>query len=537
MKINHKYSFEPKYQRNKDIRREKSYQNKNSINKLKLIQLQEPKEESFHFLSPRKTSKIKLEEEDDDIYKTEMANKKPLELFQDIQTDIPENNKTLQIKRNFNLNNYDCDNNPPIEKSFVSTSFSKIIMDENISNDKIDDINNSIVKYNTVYTIEESKNNIENKDTKKLMRFCQSMMNKKNKSKILKIYNIYNKSKKIQRRNNDKIKDNRKLFFNTNYINNYKEGDNIYNHISFFKNLNNNKYTSSFSNLKSKLIKKTPRNHTYINTNEDLKDICFESQNDNMAFNKNAKISFDKSVSFCNKSYQKYNSAFHSARAYSSIHKKPKNINNQNSLYIDSSRRNNKNSKNNIRSFSYTKFIYKKRIIKMNKNKDTNNIHEENKTVRNESHFINTKLNTKSFRNEKDLLNTFRLNIKPIKKQNKNNEVKLESKKEKPINLKNTNFYSGIYESLLGKQKENCKNNIIIQNFNNYNLNTYNSNKNISPNFINFDVYTKNNSNEERMNKITDKSISKTKNVILEIKINKRCFSKNIDHKHKKLII
>ena len=57
----------------------------------------------------------------------------------------------------------------------------------------------------------------------------------------------------------------------------------------------------------------------------------------------------------------------------------------------------------------------------MNKNKDTNNIHEENKTVRNESHFINTKLNTKSFRNEKDLLNTFRLNIKPIKKQNKNN--------------------------------------------------------------------------------------------------------------------
>ena len=80
-----------------------------------------------------------------------MANKKPLELFQDLQTDIPENNKTLQIKRNFNLNNYDCDNNPPIEKSFVSTSFSKIIMDENISNDKIDDINNSIVKYNTVY--------------------------------------------------------------------------------------------------------------------------------------------------------------------------------------------------------------------------------------------------------------------------------------------------------------------------------------------------------------------------------------------------
>ena len=64
-------------------------------------------------------------------------------------------------------------------------------------------------------------------------------------------------------------------------------------------------------------------------------------------------------------------------------------------------------------------------------------------------------------------------------------------------------------------KKENCKNNIIIQNFNNYNLNTYNSNKNISPNFINFDVYTKNNSNEERMNKITDKSISKTKNVIL----------------------
>ena len=219
MKNNHKFSFTPKNPRNQDIHEIKSFPNKNSLNK---IELEEPKEESFYFLSPKKSKKNKSGEDNDDIYNTEMNNKKPLELFQDIPNDVTDNKKTLELKQKYNLNNYDCDNIIQ-DKSNISMSFSKLIMNENNSNDKINDISNSIVKYSlTTNTLEEIKNNCENMDKDKLSKFCESMINKKNSSKILNIFDIYNKTKNMKMNNINSIK-------------NYKE-DVIKNHISFFLN-------------------------------------------------------------------------------------------------------------------------------------------------------------------------------------------------------------------------------------------------------------------------------------------------------------
>ena len=193
MKNNHNFSFTPKYLRNQDIHEMKSLQYKKPINK---VELEEPKEESFYFISPKKTKENKSEEDNDDIYKTEMNNKKPLELFQDISNDIKENKKTLDLKQKYNLNNYDSDN-IIMDKSNMSMSFSKLIMNENITNDKIDDTYNSSVKYNfTTNTIEELKNNSETKDLNKLYNFCNNMINKKNTPKVLNGFDIYNKSKK-----------------------------------------------------------------------------------------------------------------------------------------------------------------------------------------------------------------------------------------------------------------------------------------------------------------------------------------------------
>ena len=512
MKINRKYSFTPKNRRNKDLYKDKSFQNKKKIiNQNNIVQLEEPTEELFHPISPRKSKKIKSEEDEDDIYKTEMNNKKPLELFQDITNDNNENNKSIEIKQKIDINSYDNDNsnNILIDKSNISVSFSKLIANDINSNDKIDETNNSTVKLNTVNTIEESKNNDSNRDLKKLMKFCKSMMNKKSTSKIINMYNLYNKSKKIK----------------ANNINDYKNGDNIYNHFSFFHNLKDNK--SGF--IKTKLIRRTPRNNRNNIYDNETSNKFFENSKQNNDNDQNSKISFENSVSFCNKSNinKKFKSAINSSRAHSLMNKQPFTINNQNSLYIESSR---KSNKNNLRSFSYSKFIYKKRIIKMNQNKVNKDINIVEKLINNKN-CLKNKLSTKSFRKEKESLNTFRLNnTKSTKRNRAKNETQFVSKRERPINLKNTNFYSSIYESLINKQKENCKNNIIIQNFNNYNLNTYNSNRNINPNYINFKCFSKNNNNEdeeEKINKTTDEINNKRKNIILDIKINKRCLSKN----------
>ena len=520
MKNNHKFSFTPKNQKNQkyqDIQEIRSFPNKKSLNK---IELEEPKEESFYFLSPKKSKKNKSQEEDnDDIYNTEMNNKKPLELFQDISNDIIDNKKTLDLKQKFNLNNYDYDNIVQ-DKSNISMSFSKLIINENNSNDKIDLANNSTIKYSlTTNTLEEIKNNFENKDKDKLYKFCESMINKKNASNVFNLFDIYNKSKKINKNNINSIK-------------NYKE-DIIKNHISFFQNLKDKKQ----NNIKAKLIKRTPRNKPCMN---DIKDINnFYSENSRQKKEElNQKIVYENSISYFNNSNhgKKFNSSINSARTVSLMPKNPLKINNQNSLYINYTNRNRKNkNKSEFKNLSYTKFIYKKQIIKMNKRRLNENIMNQEKSPKNKGSLINN-ICTRNFRKEKDIFNTFRLNNIKSTKRKSALELKLGTKNEGPVNLKNNNFYSNIYESLLNKQKENCKNNIIIQNFNNYNLNTYNSNKNINPNFINFDSCNDSNLIDRKMNNATERNDIKRKNIILDIKINRRCFSKNKEKRNKNFI-
>ena len=530
MKSKPKFSFTPKNKRIRDLFQQESVQNKKQINPINIIQLEEPKEESFHFLSPRKSAKIKFEEEDD-IYKTEMNNKKPLELFQELANDVNENNKAFGLKQNLNINSYDCDNNM-MDKSNISGSFSNII-NQNNSNDKIDDTNNSTVKYNTMNSVEDSKNNFDNKDNNKLRKFCQNMMNRKNMSIIHDEYDRFIMPKKNGVEQNLKRNTKEQNISNNIKINNYKYYENYYinSHILYLRNLNNKKCTCQYSNIKAKLIKTTPRNNNYNSSCEELNNIFNE---DNNQKNKilNSRISFDNSLSFCNKKIAKFNSVYNTSRAYSLINTKQNKVNNQNSLFLNSAKT---NGKNNIKIFSFSKFIYKKRIIKNEKTHIKNNdIYNEEKQKINRSSLRNNKLNVKSFRRDKEMINTFRLNIKPIKRKEIINQSEFESKKEKPINLQNKPFYSDIYESLIKKQKENFKNNIIIQNFNNYNLNTYNSNKNINPKFVNFDNYKR--KDDKKINKVNDDIKNKGKNIILNIKVNKRCFSK-IEKRHKNFIL
>ena len=495
MKIKHKFSFTPRNKRN-NIYNQKPIQNSQRPNQIKKIQLEEPKEESFNFLSPRKSTKIKYDDEDD-IYKTEMNNKKPLELFQEIKNDIIEKTIDLKQKINININNYDCDNNN-LDKSNISESFSKIIQNQNNSNDKIDETNNSTYKCNTMNTMEESKNNIEKNNLNKLKRFCKSMIiRKKDKEKI---------------KNSD---DKNQILINIDNINNCRDLQNYnFNQAFYFSNLINKKNGSKYYNIKAKLIKRTPRNNTYNFSHEKLNEIFNKDSNDKMNL--------------------QFNSTYNTNRTYSSMYKNDNKMSNnqyENSIVG--------NKIHNIKSFSYSKFIYKKRIIKKDINHFSNNkllYKEENNEIINKSE-RNNKLSKKNSRKNKEMINTFRLNTKTIKAKESKDEHKFESKKEKPVNLKNTNFYSNIYKSLLDKQKENCKNNIIIQNFNNYNLNTYNDNKNINPNFINFELYSKNNKNKEQLNKTNEDLKNKRKNIILDIKINKRCYSKDSVKRNKNFIL
>ena len=505
-----KFSFSSRHRKN-DIHLDKlneKKETKNKINKLKVIQLEEPKEESFHFISPRKSAKITLEQEDD-IFKTEMNNKKPIELFQD---NPKVDTKIFELKNNNNkksVNEYDSDCNitnfkSVMDKSNISESFNKIINQNNsiietnkkendLTNDKIDETTNTTLKNNT---IDELRNNNGTKDYKKLIKFCRNMLNK---NKGIKIYNMYPTSQDI---NINDLDDKESSYCNINnnddnhMISPYKTEENFN---SYYQRTNDKNIKSPYNNIKSKLIKNIPLNKTYVNEFQNNSNLKYYNQmiyiNKTISKNKQSKISFEDSLSYFNKTHNKFYSSLYTNRSHSLINKTTNNNIGSNSLFIKS------NNKNKFKALSHSKFIYKKQIIK--KNKDDINIIISTKDEK----IKNKILKNKSFKKEKYNLNTFRINIKSIKKKENKKE------KEKPINFKN---------------------NIIIQNFNNYNLNTYNSNKNINPNFINFETYT--NSNEETINKVNDSIKNRRKNLILDIKINKRCFSKK-EKKHKKFIL
>ena len=509
-----KFSFSSRHRKN-DIHLDKlneKKETKNKINKLKVIQLEEPKEESFHFISPRKSAKITLEQEDD-IFKTEMNNKKPIELFQD---NPKVDSKIFELKNNNNkksVNEYDSDCNitnfkSVMDKSNISESFNKIINQNNsiietnkkendLTNDKIDETTNTTLKNNT---IDELRNNNGTKDYKKLIKFCRNMLNK---NKGIKIYNMYPTSQDI---NINDLDDKESSYCNINnnddnhMISPYKTEENFN---SYYQRTNDKNIKSPYNNIKSKLIKNIPLNKTYVNEFQNNSNLKYYNQmiyiNKTISKNKQSKISFEDSLSYFNKTHNKFYSSLYTNRSHSLINKTTNNNIGSNSLFIKS------NNKNKFKALSHSKFIYKKQIIKKNKD-DINNIIISTKDEK----IKNKILKNKSFKKEKYNLNTFRINIKSIKKKENKKE------KEKPINFKN---------------------NIIIQNFNNYNLNSYNTAKNIDSNFIKYDTHNNCDKNKNLNNKKTEKNNSARNSVVLDIKINKRCFSKNSERKFTKYIL
>lgn len=581
---------------NNDIYLEKEINNKTKINSLK-IEFQEPKEEIMHLLSPNKSNKKILE---DDIYKTEMNNKKPIEIFQDITIDNQENkednnnndndndlqylidkNKTEKIdfistllklkgikieedknsETNSQINNITNTNTNSIlgGQSNISTNISKINSDNklinnsdsmneqnnNIShfymNDKIDEImnkslNNIVNKSNskTLCVNKNDNNNINN--SKKLLRFCSSMIKNRKKTKI---YNSSKSSKKRMHKNNNNInikekKNNHYLnIFNKVAINNNININEIKtkNKINYLKNLNDKKNNLLYA-YKTDLSKKIPINNK---NNIILYQNYNSKQNNSSSFK--YKISCEETLSIFNKSYNKNNSALYKNRSKSiiQIDRKTKNKN-----LLNNSNNNKKDKKGKPKSYSQTKDI-PKNIIKKNNINPFNNIKRKLINLKQKNLFIKEKFFNKEknknehqglfsnksnmiFGNDNENSDTFRLNIKELKYiiNKRKNDSKLIKDSKKLINYNNINLCEEIIN------KDTINSNEVDKNLNlnnNINLNIYNY-KERNKDYINNNIFENINYLNENINNIDLINIEK-KNIVLNIEINKRCFSKN----------
>ena len=581
---------------NNDIYLEKEINNKTKINSLK-IEFQEPKEEIMHLLSPNKSNKKILE---DDIYKTEMNNKKPIEIFQDITIDNQENkednnnndndndlqylidkNKTEKIdfistllklkgikieedknsETNSQINNITNTNTNSIlgGQSNISTNISKINSDNklinnsdsmneqnnNIShfymNDKIDEImnkslNNIVNKSNskTLCVNKNDNNNINN--SKKLLRFCSSMIKNRKKTKI---YNSSKSSKKRMHKNNNNInikekKNNHYLnIFNKVAINNNININEIKtkNKINYLKNLNDKKNNLLYA-YKTDLSKKIPINNK---NNIILYQNYNSKQNNSSSFK--YKISCEETLSIFNKSYNKNNSALYKNRSKSiiQIDRKTKNKN-----LLNNSNNNKKDKKGKPKSYSQTKDI-PKNIIKKNNINPFNNIKRKLINLKQKNLFLKEKFFNKEknknehqglfsnksnmiFGNDNENSDTFRLNIKELKYiiNKRKNDSKLIKDSKKLINYNNINLCEEIIN------KDTINSNEVDKNLNlnnNINLNIYNY-KERNKDYINNNIFENINYLNENINNIDLINIEK-KNIVLNIEINKRCFSKN----------
>ena len=181
----------------------KRFEAKNIINN----ELQEPREDDMHLMSPTKSKEVLLE---DDIYKTEMNNKKPIEIFQDASIDYRDNiinikegiNKKITIdeKRYDELDKYYLDkeigsknfesfyyynkNNVKEGQSNASTTVSKL----NNGHKEINFEDSRDIRRNLIMEVETTKNN-----PRKLMKFCSSMLRLKKEPKKT---NFFNRSSK-----------------------------------------------------------------------------------------------------------------------------------------------------------------------------------------------------------------------------------------------------------------------------------------------------------------------------------------------------
>ena len=580
-----------------DIFKEKIINNKKKINSLK-IEFQEPKEETMHLLSPNKSDRKIL---DDDIYKTEMNNKKPIDIFQDISIDNQENNKNDEIKKNRNdlqylieknkteridfistllrlkgikidedkyydknnkkenselniqiNNNTNNTNSIAGGQSNISTNISKINSENKlINNDSLNEQNSNIRKYNIYENMKEyniqsynyNKNNIINyiiynnnktnsiNNSKRLIRFCSSMIRNKKKPKL------YYTSKSTNKKNkyiNFDFKEGKVNHFlnifnkvtiqnNNIIINNINEKGKI----KYIPNINDKKYATLCHN-KSSLIKKIPinikKNNKYNKKGNNSSSKC-----------KKTKICFEETIPHpkFNKSHYRHKSALYKNRTKPIIQKEKsqieKNIKNLSNISNNSINKIGKiihlrsfsQSKNKpIKSYNFINIIKKTFSTPFNNlnNKIIDLKHNNNiclkkqfyikEKIKNNQGLFTTKSNLLHFRNDSDFANTFRLNLKQIKKIiNIGNELKI---------MKSSKINKNLYESNLEKNKVHKNENEIFQKSNNYNFDIDN-NKEKSKEYINIEL--KDNINN------TDFINNEKKNIILSIEINKKCFS------------
>ena len=577
-----------------DFLEEKLMINKKKINLLK-IEFQEPKEETMHLLSPNKSDRKIL---DDDIYKTEMNNKKPIDIFQDISIDNLENNKNDEIKKSKNDLQYLIEKNKTERIDFISTLLRlkgiKIDEDKNydkkekselnmqvinntnntnsigggqtnlstniskinsenklINNDSLNEENSNIRKCNKNKNINESdnqsyndnKNNIlkyvinHNKintinNSKRLIRFCSSMIRNKKKSKLYYSSKSTNKKNKYinfdyeERKINHFLNIFNKVTIQNNniIINNINEKDQI----NYIQNINDKKFDTLCHN-KSNLIKKIPINN--IKNNKYNKK---ENNSNNCSSKcKKTKICFEETIPHpkFNKSNHRHNSAFYKNRTKPIIqiekNKIGKNIKNLSNISNNSI--NVRGKIKHLRSFSQTKYKPIKNyinIIKKNFSSSINNLNDKiidlkhnnniflkkqfyiKEKIKNEDGLFTTKSNLLKFRNDFDFANIFRFKLKEIKKIMKENESKL---------IRSSKRNNNLYESILKKNKEQRRNeNEILNKNNDYNFDIVN-NKEKSKDYINIEI-------KDNINK-TDFINNEKKNIILSIEINRKCFS------------
>ena len=408
-------------------------------------------------------------------------------------------------------------------------------------NDKIDEImnkslNNIVNKSNskTLCVNKNDNNNINN--SKKLLRFCSSMIKNRKKTKI---YNSSKSSKKRMHKNNNNInikekKSNHYLnIFNKVAINNNININEIKtkNKINYLKNLNDKKNNLLYA-YKTDLSKKIPINNK---NNIILYQNYNSKQNNSSSFK--YKISCEETLSIFNKSYNKNNSALYKNRSKSiiQIDRKTKNKN-----LLNNSNNNKKDKKGKPKSYSQTKDI-PKNIIKKNNINPFNNIKRKLINLKQKNLFIKEKFFNKEknknehqglfsnksnmiFGNDNENSDTFRLNIKELKYiiNKRKNDSKLIKDSKKLINYNNINLCEEIIN------KDTINSNEVDKNLNlnnNINLNIYNY-KERNKDYINNNIFENINYLNENINNIDLINIEK-KNIVLNIEINKRCFSKN----------
>ena len=535
---------------------EKEKKDIKKTNSLK-IELQEPKEEIMHLLSPNKSNK-KISE--DDIYKTEMNNKKPIEIFQDTTANNKEKkvgkyydlqylidkNKTEKIdfittllklkgikteedkksETNFKIKNI-TNNNTDGDQSNISTNFSKInsenqlINNNNSTNENIININqfnisnkidennnqsvNDIINNKTLYVNKSDYININS--SKKLLRFCSSMMKNRKKAKI---YNSSKSSKKRINKNNnindiykEKKVNNYINIFNNVTINNTLNINNIRtnNMIDYLNNLND-KNSNILYSYKIDLSKKKLLN----NQNKKSNIILYQNYN----IQPNDSISKQrKSVKEINKTLytnNEKNDTFYKKRSKSIIQIDEKTTNKKSFNHLNNNNNpKKKNKQGYFKSHSQLKDITKN-ISRYNNNKTQNNsinkyCYDDLKGKKITNLKQSNIISKERYKNEYQGFLTSKSNLLSFLNDNE----KSECSKSNIKNLKNRFNYNDTF---------NNTNNLNIFNYKER-RSKYCINNDLIPNCIDY-------------KNVNDNNIIKTekKNLILKIEINEECFSK-----------